>query len=41
MLRGRDDLPRNTDSLYVVDIRYLFKGYCRCGRCCSTSRALR
>lgn len=26
MLRGRDDLPLNTDSLYVVDIRYLFKG---------------
>ena len=26
MLRGRDDLPRNSDSLFVVDVRYLFKG---------------
>ena len=26
ILRGRDDLPHNTDSLYVVDIRNLFKG---------------
>jgi magnesium transporter len=26
LLRGRGDLPRNTDSLYVADIRHLFKG---------------
>lgn len=26
MLRGREDLPLNTDSLFVVDIRHLFKG---------------
>jgi len=26
MLRGREDLPRNTDSLYVVDSRHQFKG---------------
>jgi magnesium transporter len=26
MLRGRDDLPHNTDSLFVVDARNLFKG---------------
>lgn len=26
MLRGRDDLPYNTDSLFVVDARNLFKG---------------
>jgi magnesium transporter len=26
MLRGRQELPHNTDSLYVVDIRNLFKG---------------
>lgn len=26
LLRGRDDLPPNTDSLFVVDARHLFKG---------------
>lgn len=26
MLRGRDDLPQNTDSLFVVDARHQFKG---------------
>jgi len=26
LLRGRDDLPPNTDSLFVVDVRHLLKG---------------
>jgi len=51
LLRGRDDLPPNTDSLFVVDARHQCKGVLPLralllndpgkGRCCSTIRASR
>ena len=41
LLRGRDDLPPNTDSLFVVDGRHLFKGVLPLRALCSTIRKSR